>query len=514
MPDFQIIPPGLLELANPAERRAYDIALRKHLALRSPLDYALALKPDAKNYQHSRFVSNAIAAMEPEDKVIILMPPRVGKSYMISESVPGWVHSNNPNAHIIHATYAYDFTVRKFGRPNRLLMKQSAKLGIAPRMDPHAQANDYYAVHPDDGQGDYTATGVGGQVTGLPADWLILDDLIKNREESQSQLVRDKTWDWLVDDGLSRLEPGACAVMLGTPRHEDDVLARAIASGEWKVLRLPALAEEDDPLGRAEGEALCPERYDEEAYAKIKQRSPSTFAALYQCRPRPADGDFFKKGNFKYIPADKMPTIGKRFATVDLAHSLKQRADYSVIMCFLATKPPNPKLFITHVFRDRIDSGDHISWFDRCMDSINLKERPRWAGVEDKTFGSTMLSSARKMGRRGKVLLTPIKRKGNEDKGTRAETAAVLMTQGQIVFLADAPWLEDLEDELLAFDNAKHDDQVDTLADGANEFAGSPQHKAAPPAPEPLTVEEKVQKMLKNRWSKRKEDRSLELLSG
>jgi predicted phage terminase large subunit-like protein len=511
MTTFTPIPDELLALATPAERKAYALALQKHTAKLTPLDYALAVKEKAQRYRHSVFVSSIIAEMEPNDKTIILMPPRVGKSYLISESVPGWVHANDPDAHIIHATYAYDFTVRKFGRPNRLIMQQAHTLGIAPPLDPSARASDFYAINPKYGEGDYTATGVGGQITGLPANWLLLDDLIKNREEAQSQLVRDKTWEWLMEDALSRLEPGARAIMLGTPRHEDDVLARAAESGEWRIVRLPALAEEDDPLGRAEGEALCPERYDEEAYEIIRNRSPQVFAALYQCRPRPKDGDYFKSSNFRYVKADQLPKTGKRFATVDLAHSLKTRADYSVIMCFLATKPPHPKLYVTHVFRDKIESGEHIDWFDRCMESIPPAERPRYAGIEDKTFGSSMLSAARRLGRAGKVLFTPLK--ADKDKGTRAETAATLMTQGTIVFIEDAPWLEELEHELLAFDNGKHDDQVDTLSYGAPEFAGSAQHVAGPPPDEPQTVEEKVKAMLKHRWREKRADRSLELLT-
>lgn len=511
MTDFTPIPDKLLALATPAERKAYALALQRYTAKLTPLDYKRAVNEGVQAYRHSVYVSNAIAEMEPNDKLLIKMPPRVGKSFIISEGVPGWVHANDFDAHIIHATYAYDFTVRKFGRPNRLTLQQAHSLGIGPPLDPNARAADFYAVHSKNGEGDYTATGVGGQITGLPANWLLLDDLIKNREEAQSQLIRDKTWDWLLEDALSRLEPGGRAIMLGTPRHEDDVLARAEESGEWRVISLPALAEEDDPLGRAEGEALCPERYDEAAYAIIRERSPQVFASLYQCRPRPKDGDYFKSKNFRYVKAEALPKTGKWFATVDLAHSLKARADYSVIMCFLATKPPHPKLYVTHVFREKIESGDHLAWFDRCMESLPAAERPRYAGVEDKTFGSTMLSAARRLGRAGKVVLTPLK--ADKDKGTRAETAAYLMTQGSIVFIEEAPWLDDLEYELLAFDNGKHDDQVDTLAYGALEFTGSAQHLAPPPPDEPATTEERVKAMLKRRWRDKKADRSLELLS-
>lgn len=499
---FEIIPDDLLALASASERRAYHAALAKHVALLSPLDFAIATREDAKEWRHSRFISDVIAGMGPGAKVILMMPPRHGKSYLLSETVPAWVLANDPSAAVIHATYAHDFTV-KFGRKTRNLMQLANAKNLTPRLDPSAKAVDNFLVHPAEGEGSYVGTGVGGQITGLPANWLLMDDLVKNKEEADSKVIRDKTWDWFVDDALTRLEPDAKAILLGTPRHEDDVIGRAVATGEWEVIRLPALAEDDDPLGRERGEPLCPQRYSAEDLEKIRVRRPSTFTSLYQCRPAPEDGDIFKGKNL--LTYKKLPeTKGRRFGMLDTAHSKKSRADYTVLTLFFASAPPHPKLYVTHIFRDRVDSGEHIEWVDNQIRTLERAEWPVFIGVEDKTFGSTLLSTARKFGRNGMPLFRP--EAAEADKVARAQTAATLSTQGQLLMLEDAPWLDEARRELLSFDNGLHDDIVDTISYGAIEFAkGRP--TAAQPAPvKPLlTVQEKIARQIKARQRKPKD---------
>lgn len=497
MADFELIPDELLALASPAERKAYESALRRHVALLSPLDFALATREGAQEWRHSRFVSDVIAGMAPGDKVILMMPPRHGKSWLLSETVPAWALANDPNAHILHATYAHDFTA-KFGRKSRNLVQHANHMGLTPRLDPSAKAIDNFMVHPSEGEGDYLGTGVGGQVTGLPGNWLLADDLVKNKEEADSKLIRDKTWGWFIDDWLTRMEPGARAILLGTPRHEDDVIGRAAATGEWQVIRLPAFAEDDDVLGRRPGEALCPERYDETALEQIKRRNPTTFTSLYQCRPSPEDGDVFKGKNlllYKAIPEGKK---GIRFAIMDTAHSTKKRADYTVLACFFASAPPHPKLYVTHVFRERVESGETLAWVDRQINTMERAEWPAYIGVEDKTFGSTLLSAARIHGRNGMPLFRPLT--ADTDKVTRAQDAASLSTQGQLLLLEDAPWEADARHELLAFPNGMHDDIVDTISYAAIEFTKRRLTERKEPDPPPvLTTAQKIAKQIKAR---------------
>jgi len=491
---FEIIPEDLLAYASPAEREAYKQALRVHLAKHSPLDFAIATRPESIDFRASRFVSDKIAAMQPGEILVLLMPPRHGKSFIVSESAPAWIHANDPHAGIIHVTYSADFTKNKFGEKNRNLMQRSSQLGIGPRLSGSSKSKEFYSIHPDDGRGFYLATGPGGRVTGEGANWLIIDDLIKNDEEAQSETIRNKTWDFFVDDAMSRLEPGARVILMMTPRHEDDVLHRAIKTGMIDhVVRLPALPDDSlpdpDPLDREPGEPLVPERYDNADLEKIRALSERRWTTQYMLRPRPKDGEMFKLAHFKTWT--KLPANGFYFATVDLAHSLKTRADWSVIAVWFASSPPYPKLHLVRLFRDKVPSGEHLEWFDRCMGTIPQAERPRWAGVEDKTFGSTMLSAARRLGRRGKVLLRPLL--ADTDKVTRAQTAVTLGTQGQLVIPAeDLPWKEEWLSEHLGFDKAAHDDQVDCTAYAAIEFSKAPQNQPAPPPPPPQTPTEKA----------------------
>lgn len=475
---FTTIPEELLARATPAERQAYANALRKHIALRSPLDFAVAVRPEAKEYRHTRYISDAIADIPAWGGLIVLMGPRHGKSYLCSESMPAWALARDHNARVLHASYGHDYTASKLSPKVHELIK--ANVPLTPKLHSRRQAITDFLVDPKVGSGFYFGTGVDGPMTGMPADWLVLDDLIKNANDAKSKTIRDNVWRWYTTVAEQRLEPEGRTLVVGTPWHEDDILNRLINfykdDPRWRIVRLPSIAMEDDELGREPGEPLCPERYPIEELERKKRMDPVGFAAQHQGRPTPQEGDVFKAKNLlSYDPA-KLPERGFRFATCDLAHSTKQHADFSVITCFFWSAPPYPRLFITHMFRDKVDSGRHMEWLDEQMASIPKAERPSFVGVEDKTFGSTLLAKARREGRRGQIMLRPLS--ADKDKETRAQPAATLSTQGQLLFPEGAPYVEDAKHELLVFPNGSHDDIVDTIAYGAITVIGLPQRGA------------------------------------
>lgn len=492
--DFEVIPPDLLQYASPSERKAYEAALFRCVTLASPLDFSLAMRPETEDFRHSRLVSNKIASLEPGGKLLITMPPRAGKSFTVSEAAPAWAIASDPNNRVGHATYGHDFTVT-FGRQIRRMLLDGRRFGATPRLDPAAKAVDMFFVHPNDGRGFYFADGVGGGFTGRGFDWLFLDDLIKNDEEAQSQVIRDKTWQWIIRVALTRLEPGARVVGIGTPWHEDDWIGRAIESGEWEWLNLPALAEEDDPLDRVVGEALNRERYDEEYFEKIKLRDPVTFAAMYQGHPTPEDGDVFQKGNLRFFrelpPKEKW---GARFATLDLAHSKKQKADFSVLSVWMVTKPPWPRLYWLAMFRDKVSSGDHADWVFGHLDGIDKDFYPRWIVVGDKTFGSSLMDTERKHPRPGKPPFKPVPE--NEDKWNKAQPAAALTKWGGLWLPEDAPWLPETIHEMMLFPNGAHDDIVDTLSFAGQEYNNQPWAKQQQKQKQALSLEDRVKERL------------------
>lgn len=136
--------------------------------------------------------------------------------------------------------------------------------------------------------GGMTTAGVGGALTGRGADLMILDDLIKNAEESLSPTIREKHWDWWQSTASTRIEPGGSVLLMMTRWHPEDLAGRILMENpdEWEVISLPALAIHDDPMGRAEGEALWPERWNVESLQKLKGSIDAYWwQAMYQQNP-------------------------------------------------------------------------------------------------------------------------------------------------------------------------------------------------------------------------------------
>ena len=162
--------------------------------------------------------------------------------------------------------------------------------------------------------GEYYGVGAGTGISGFRANLGVGDDLFGSREDAYSETVRQKRWDWYQDDFSARLKPGAKRILMNTRWHEEDVAGRVLEQIERKeikgrVISIPAIAEENDPLGRAPGEYLWdePEGYNYAAFLRARQRetSPMMWAALYQQTPAPEEGDYFKADWLK--PYDTLP---------------------------------------------------------------------------------------------------------------------------------------------------------------------------------------------------------------
>lgn len=214
-------------------------------------------------------------------RIVVNAPPRHGKSEFCSFWLPLWFLDHHPTGRVI--LVAYDDTVaRDFGRRLRNAAQDHPQCNVTLSEDSTAAGR----WHTSEG-GQLIATGVGGPITGRGADLLLVDDPYKNWQDAASPTVRRHVEEWFRSTALSRLEPGGSALLIGSRWHERDLSAALLAKpGEWRAFSFPALAEADDPLGRAVGEPLVPERYGREALEKIKTdvgRRP--WEALFQQRP-------------------------------------------------------------------------------------------------------------------------------------------------------------------------------------------------------------------------------------
>lgn len=414
-------------------------------------------------------------------RLMVFEPPRHGKSEVVSKKFPAWFLGRNPDEEVILTSYAaelaYDFsriardTLREWGP--RLW-------GVSVAQDSSAIGRWGIQGH----RGGLTAAGVGGPITGRGAKVAICDDPFKNYEEAASATIREKVLKWYKSTFRTRLAPGGAIVLVMTRWHQEDLagtLQREFEEGageEWEVISLPAIAEENDILGRKPGEPLWPERYPLEELQKLKFALGSyLWAALYQQRPAPAEGNKFKRSWFRYFDIIDDHVIlhipdaePKRYAlkdcwcfqTCDPAGSEKASADYFVLGTWLVT--PARDLLLRDVLRERLEGPDQPRLFRQGYE--RWTPRPRMQGIESKGIGLTLFQTLRRSG-------LPVRElKAETDKVIRALPVMARMESGMVYFLRNAPWLGEYESELLYFPNGEHDDQVDMTSYAGIVIAG------------------------------------------
>src|SRR6185437_13355132 len=247
-------------------------------------------------------------ALGATDRLAVFMPPGAAKSTYSSILYAPWYYAQHPAHCVIAASHTQELAEKWGRRVRNLIAEHSLVLGVG--LAPDSQAAGRWETNSG---GEYFAAGVGGAISGRRADLVVIDDPIRSREDADSETVRDKIWDWYKSDLYTRLKPGGRIVLIQTRWHEDDLAGRLLADmanggDQWEVISLPALAEANDPLGRSIGQPLWPE-WEDTANLERKRRAVGArdWSALYQQRPAPEDGDYFKKEWLK--PYDIAPDL-------------------------------------------------------------------------------------------------------------------------------------------------------------------------------------------------------------
>jgi conserved hypothetical protein len=428
-----------------------------------------------KNASHIQFLTDKAQQFVEDVKsgksprLFISMPPRHSKSETMTKKYPAWVIGNNPDFEIIIASYSMDLA-RDFGKIARDTYREHSKSGTGifkTVIDRDKSAGDNWGIL--EHRGAVVSTGVGGSATGKGAHIAIIDDPFKNREDANSRLQRDKVWAWYQSTIRTRLAPGGGIIIIQTRWHEDDLVGRIVkemenGTGEtFESIVLPAIAEENDILGRKVGEPLWEERYGIDELENIKKAIGSReFSALYQQKPQVEDGGLFKRQYFKYfdvkndfIIADNKNVNIKDcfyFQTIDTAMSTHKNNDFTVIATFICDREWN--LYLVDLMLERLEVPDQWNVIKQYRHKYNL----RFQAIESKSSGIGIMQQAKREGMPLKEL------KADTDKMTRALNISVMFENGKVFFNKKLEKLLELEEQLLKFPNAVHDDAVDVCS--------------------------------------------------
>lgn len=480
---------------TPLQQQAARELLIRRRARKSLLDYSNAIDipgkpvgedsdPDTEFFQpvettvadHHRLLLAKLETLSQtkHGRLMVFMPPGSAKSTYASVVFPSYYLGTAPKRKVILASYGSTLA-RKMGRRTRSIINQPRYAGIFNTgLSAESRAAEEFTLT---NGSEYMSGGILSGITGNRANGIIIDDPIKGREDAQSEVIREKTWDAYENDLKTRLIPGGWICLIQTRWHEDDLAGRILPEGwngqsgkmmcrdgmEWEVICLQARCEvADDPLGRERGEYLWPEWFDRQHWAQFEQNS-RMWASLFQQRPTPSDGDLFKPDMMTYVEAIPAGNI-QWVRGWDLA-STQDDGDWTVGVKL--GRMSDGRFIVADVTRARLgpDKRDALMLATASRDGrgvkIDFPQDPGQAGKSQVAYLTKQFVGYR-------VTSSP----ESGDKFTRAEPVAAQCNVGNVLMLI-GPWNQKFADELRLFPNGTHDDQVDALSRAFNQLLTS-----------------------------------------
>lgn len=415
------------------------------------LSYAIAQYGQYKPAEHHRQIARALERVVSGEckRLMIFMPPRMGKSMLASEFFPAWFLGHHPDRYIIATTYAQELA-DDFGRKVRNQLQDPLFKAIFPECHISQDSASASKFNTDE-KGSYFAVGVGGPITGRGAHVLLVDDPTKGREDAESETQRRKQKEWYQSVARTRLMPGGAIVVIQTRWHEDDLsgwLLAAHSHEDWEVLTLPAISEEGKPL--------WPEMYDLPTLEMIRDSVGSRdWNALYQQNPIPDAGDFFKREWFQFY--DTPPTGMYVYGASDFAVT-EGKGDYTEHGVFGLDDKNN--IYILDWWSGQTNSAE---WIDSLLDLQDQWQTMRWFGEAGVIRRAIEPQLAKRMEER-KIYPNIEWMASMTDKSTRARNFQGRAANRKVFLPRKTQWAADLLNQIVRFPAGLHDDKVDVCS--------------------------------------------------
>ena len=444
-----------------------------------------------------KFLADVIAGRSP--RLIIEAPPRSGKSELVSRRFPAYALGKYPDLSFIATSYASDLASSINRDVQRVLDSEEYK-----KLFPDTKlwgsnirtvADGSYLRNSDifevvNHAGVYKSAGVGAGVTGRGGHVLIVDDPIKDAAEAHSDTVRNGIWEWFTSTLYTRCAPGGGILVIMTRWHQDDLVGKLLDQAkkdgeQWDEFRFPAVAEEDEydedgELLRKKGAALHPERFDEAALERIKKAVGSkVWASLYQQRPSAAEGNIFKRENWKYIRAPKLVSLmseaerklyfrelGIEFIIQrwDTALGGKKKDDYTACVTMGVA---GSRYYIIDVWQDQLQFPD----VTRVVKDLYDRWKPHEVNIEG---GGSASGKATVQTLKRETRIPVTESTTSTDKVLRADLMSPNHESGLVYLFEGEQYVADFVDHCANFPNTKHDDDVDAFIGALEKVTDNP----------------------------------------
>lgn len=408
-----------------------------------------------EDVRHLAYLSDVIGRLvvRGNARLIVSLPPRHGKTSLISQWLPAWYMELFPTRFVLLGMYEAKIA-RNYSRKVRATLRDEPDSTI--ELNEESQAVDFWHTIEDGGM---SSAGVGGPFTGKGGDLIVIDDPIKNWEEAMSETYRQRVIDWFESVVYTRLSPGGSLIVVMTRWHEDDLIGYLLRERkeEWTHIRLPAIAEENDPLGRNVGDALWPQRYPIETLKKIRTSiGPRRFEGLYQQSPSAQSGTLIRRDYIRRYDSD--PTLHQWLMSWDMSFKDEKDSSYTVGQVW-GRKGAN--VYLVDQVRERVDFVGALRMFQNLVQQY---PQCRAKLVEETANGPAVISALKKR----IPGIVPIKPK--DSKVARVQSVLPYFEAGN-VYVPRAEWADECLEEWFIFPNGRHEDQVDAMSQALAYFA-------------------------------------------
>ena len=419
-----------------------------------------------------------------KDRVAVSIPPRHGKSHLVSTLFPAWFLGKYPDKKVLMVSHTGDLAV-DFGRKMRNLIADPRYSLIFPGTTLSADSKSAGRWATSKG-GEFYACGVGAALAGRGADLLLVDDPHSEQDLLAGNFDElEKAYQWFAFGARTRLMSGGRIAVIHTRWHQDDLIGHIIRDGannpkadQYEIFEFPAIITTKKPVYDKDGsyiseeiveKALWPEKFDLDTLERTKASMPAfQWNAQYMQNPTGEQGAIIQRDWWKPWEKEDPPSCEYVIMALDAAAEKNNRADFTALLTFGVFSDDNLTGGASHVIL--LNAINTRVEFPELKD-LAIREWKDWQPdafiVEKKSSGTPLYQELRRI---GIPVQEFVPHRGTGDKVARLNAVSDILRSGMVWYPAGRRWAEEVIEQSVAFPYGSHDDLVDCLSMGLSRY--------------------------------------------